>query len=302
MNFRQGVYKAKSISSFLRQWMQPLYERSKFRSEEYNFTFTYMWREILCFKATQQGGFLVQKSDNNRPAYLYPPGSGDVAPVIEAMAQDAKDCGHGFLLYCVLAEQKVLLELLFPGKFEFFPVRKYDDYIYDAQSLITLAGKKLHAKRNHINRFKAENPDWTYEDITIDNMPEVHRMSEEWSRLYTGENDKSLRDENHAIKHALNDFFALKLDGGLIRAGGRVVAFSMGDRLTDDTYLVHVEKAFADITGAYAIINQQFAERHCAGVQYVNREDDSGDEGLRKAKLSYQPVMRTEKYGARWKW
>lgn len=285
-----------------KQWMQPLYDKSKFRSEEYNFTFNYMWREILSFKVARMNGFLIQKSDNNRPAYLYPAGSGDVKPVIEAMVQDAKDCGHGFLFYTVLAEQKVLLELLFPGKFHFFPVDKYDDYIYESESLITLAGKKLHSKRNHINRFKMENPDWSYEPITAANMPEVILMSEEWCRRHACNADKSLRDENRAIQHAINDFFPLGLDGGLIRAGGEVVAFSMGDRLSHDTYLVHVEKAFSDITGAYAIINQQFTQHCGAQYQYINREDDSGDEGLRKAKMSYRPIMRTEKYAARWHW
>jgi len=102
------------------------------------------------------------------------------------------------------------------------------------------------------------------------------------------------------MRQALKDYFALGLDGGLIRAGGRVVAFSMGDRLNNDTYLVHLEKAFADVNGAYAIINQQFAEHNCKDYTYIDREDDSGDEGLRQAKLSYRPVMRTEKYTARW--
>ncbi len=289
------------ISLSDKSWMQPLYDRSGFRSEEYNFTFNYLWREILSYKVAEYGGFLVQKSDSSRPAYLYPAGSGDVVPVVEAMLQDSKDCGHGFAFYTVLAEQKALLETLFPDKFDFIPIQKYDDYIYTSESLITLAGKKLHAKRNHINRFKAENPDWSYEVITQDNMPEVILMSEEWCRINACNSQKSLREESHAMRHALNDFFALGLDGGLIRTGGKVVAFSMGDRLTSDTYLVHLEKAFTHVNGAYAIINQQFAQHNCQDYTYINREDDSGDEGLRKAKMSYRPIMRTEKYAARWR-
>ena len=280
-------------------WMQPIYEKSAFRSEEYNFTFTYMWREILSFKAAQLDGFLVQKSDNSRPAYLYPAGGGNVKPIIEAMIRDAGDCGHGFTFYTILAEQCKLLEVLFPGRFDFTPLPTYDDYIYDAKSLITLRGKKLHAKRNHINRFKALYPDWRYEPITPLNMPEVIAMSEEWCRVNACHASKSLRHESHALRHALNDFFGLGLDGGLIRVNGRIAAYSMGDRLTHDTYLVHVEKAFTDIHGAYAVINQQFSEHCAADYLFINREDDSGDEGLRKAKLSYYPAMRTEKYKAK---
>ena len=283
-------------------WMQPIYDESSFRSEEYNFTFTYMWRELLSFKVMEMGGFLVQKSDNDRPCYLFPPGSGNIKPVIQAMIADAQACGHGFLFYTVLAEQCKLLEVLFPDMFDFWPTTKYDDYIYNSQDLITLRGKKYHAKRNHINRFKALYPDWSYEPITPQNMPEVIAMSEEWQRRNSLNLSKSLMAESRALGYAIDDYFGLGLDGGLIRVGGKVVAFSMGDRLTSDTYLVHVEKAFTEIQGSYAIINQQFSE-HCASeYTYINREDDSGDEGLRKAKLSYYPVMRTEKYAARLRW
>jgi hypothetical protein len=92
------------------------------------------------------------------------------------------------------------------------------------------------------------------------------------------------------------------MDGGLIRADGKVVAFSIGEPLNHDTYLVHIEKAFSEIQGSYAIINQQFAFRNCQNFLYINREDDSGQPGLRKAKESYRPVFRAEKYAARLKW
>ena len=294
------MLKLQEITLGDKAWMQPLYEKSSFRSEEYNFTFTYMWREILSYKVMEMDGFLVLKSEKTRPSYLYPPGSGNVKPVIEATIEDAAACGHEFSFFTVLAEQKALLEVLFPDMFEFKPLTKYDDYIYDAQSLITLKGKKLHSKRNHINRFKTEHPDWSYEVITPQNMPEVIAMSRDWCRR-TMCSSKSLQHECQALDSALGDYFSLGMDGGLIRVGGQVIAFSMGDRLTHDTYLVHVEKAYTELHGAYAIINQQFAEHNCAGYTYINREDDSGDEGLRKAKLSYYPVMRTEKYAAKLK-
>jgi len=280
-----------------RDWIAPLYEKSSLRSEEYSFTFSYMWRNILGYRVTELDGFLVLKSERHG-SYLYPPGSGNVKPVIEAMMADAKACGHDFSFFTVLAEQRVLLETLFPGQFEYEPIPKYDDYIYDAQSLITLRGKKLHSKRNHINRFRAENPDWSYEPITPLNMPEVIAMSRKWCQVNMCES-RSLQHECQALDAALHDYFSLRMDGGLIRVKGEVAAFSMGDRLTHDTYLVHVEKAYAEIHGIYAIINQQFAEHNCSDYIYINREDDSGDEGLRKAKLSYYPVMMTEKYEAR---
>jgi len=278
-------------------WIQPIYDKASLRSMEYNFTYTYMWREHLSYKFAEMDGFLIQRSDTAR-GYLFPPGSGNVKPVIEAMIQDAKDRGYNFFFYTALAEQCKLLEVLFPDMFDFLPISKYNDYIYDAQSLITLTGKKYHAKRNYINRFKSLYPDWRYEPITAQNMPEVMAMSVDWCQR----NDhglKSMQRECRALNNILDDFFALGLDGGLIRAGEEVVAFSAGDKLTNDTYLVHLEKAYTEFHGAYAMINQQFAEHCAADYLYIDREDDEGNEGLRKAKLSYNPVMQIEKFAAK---
>ena len=98
------------------------------------------------------------------------------------------------------------------------------------------------------------------------------------------------------MESAIRHFNELGLSGGLIRAEGKVVAFSIGDPLNDDTFLVHFEKAFADVQGAYQMINQQFVQRNCMAYRYINREEDAGVKGLRHAKMSYNPVMLVEKY------
>lgn len=289
----------KKITLADRRWMQPLFAMSGFQSMEYSFTFSYIWQEIFCYTAARMGDYLVIKSmrEDYPPSYLFPAGSGDIAPVLQAIRQDAGNAEMVF--HTVLAESKALLETLHPGQYEFLPLTDYSDYIYEAEKLITLAGKKLHSKRNHINRFKENNPDWRYEPITPENLPEVIRMNEEWCRRNGCDDEKSLRQEADSVHVAVRELFDLGLDGGLIRAGGEVVAFSLGDRLNADTYLVHIEKAFGEIQGAYAIINQEFARHNCSEYRYINREDDSGQEGLRKAKQSYRPVYLLEKYGAK---
>jgi len=283
-----------------KEWIQPLLDMSGFQSEEYNFSFIYIWREVFDYQAARHGDRLLLKAGGKRPSYLFPAGSGDPVPAIEALKEDAQANGASLRFHTVLAEQVKLLETLYPGQFTFSPLTDFFDYIYDAQSLITLQGKKLHSKRNHINRFKEMNPDWTYEAITPENMPEVIAMSEEWCRVNECHSTQTGHDEACAVHRALTDFFSLGMDGGLVRTGGRVVAFSMGERLNADTYLVHIEKAFSEVQGAYTIINQEFAARHCEGYLYINREDDSGQPGLRKAKLSYRPVFQVEKYAAKY--
>jgi hypothetical protein len=194
-----------------------------------------------------------------------------------------------------------MLENFYPGKFEFFEYRDGADYIYETEKLSTLAGKKLAAKRNHINRFIENYPDWKYEQIDDNNIDEVFEMNRKWCSMAGCENEKSLQEEGCAVSEAFANFKALGLSGGLIRAKGEVVAFSMGDRLDNETFLVHIEKAFADIQGAYPIINREFVIHNCGGYKYVNREDDTGDEGLRRAKLSYRPCAILQKWNAEMK-
>ena len=171
--------------------------------------------------------------------------------------------------------------------------------------LAELGGKKLHAKRNHINRFVENNPTWTYEEITPATLPECLEMDKEWyRRSLQREGDaeeRDLGDEGIALRTAMEHYEELGLEGGLIRVYGEVVAFTIGDRLSADTYDVHFEKAYGELQGAYAMINREFARwvraRH-PEIRYLNREDDMGVEGLRKAKKSYYPDLMVEKHTA----
>ena len=129
-------------------------------------------------------------------------------------------------------------------------------------------------------------------------MPYAEAMHKEWCKLYGCGKNPSLKEESCAVSDAFCYFEELGLSGGMLSAGGAVVAFSIGDRLNKDTFLVHIEKAFPDIQGAYPMINKQFVIHNCENYRYVNREEDLGEEGLRKAKLSYQPYEILQKFGA----
>lgn len=266
---------------------------------EYNFTTQYIWKTIFNTKICTEDGFFYSVSGKDKPSFLFPAGNGDVAEALGKIDAYAKENNFELRFHSLTPAQKEVLEALYPGRFEFKYVRDMGDYIYDAESLRTLKGKKLAAKRNHINRFLENHPDWTYERITEENMPEIMEMHKLWCDLSGCEENESLQEETCAVLSALKDYEALKLDGGLIRTGGKVVAFSIGDRLNDATYLVHIEKAFADVQGAYPMINQQFVLNNADGYDFIDREDDAGDEGLRKAKLSYRPIEISEKYVAR---
>ena len=180
--------------------------------------------------------------------------------------------------------------------FQIERVRDMDNYVYLSEKLISLSGKKLHGKRNHINKFK-ELFQYEYRTLTTDNLDCIRLFLEEWYKK-KAESDPSILIEKTALENSLTHFEALELKGGMILVDGKVVAFSIGEQLNEDTALIHFEKADTDYQGGYPMINQQFVQHEWSHLTYINREDDMGIEGLRKAKLSYQPDMMVEMYSA----
>jgi hypothetical protein len=214
---------------------------------------------------------------------------------MEALLQDAAERGVTIRLRGLSKTSKEKLEHVFPNKFDFIILRDVADYIYTVKELSELAGRKFQAKRNLVSRF-IKNYNWSYEAITAQNITECAEMSREWCRMNRCEENSSMGMENSVAIKMLNRFFALELKGGLLRVDGKVVAFTIGEPLTNDTFIVHIEKAFINYQGAYQTINQQFIRHNAMDFVYVNREDDAGDSGLRKAKESYHPVFMQEKY------
>ena len=200
-----------------------------------------------------------------------------------------------FRLYNVTPEHFDQMEKWFPGRFQIEYVRDVADYVYETEKLATLAGKKLHGKRNHINRFKALYPDWSYEKMDDGNVEECFQMALKWRNQNGCDDDAEKNAEMCVTLNSLRLYKELGLRGGILRVNGEIAAFSMGEPLCSDTFVVHIEKAFAEIEGAYPMINQQFVQHECMDYTYVNREDDAGSEGLRKAKLSYRPAFMVEK-------
>ena len=290
-------------------WIDPLLAQSDWRGCEYNFTNLFCWKDAYCHEAARLGdSLLVRLCGALGCSFLYPAGGGDRKDAILALKEEAGRRGEPLRLVCLTQGQVEELEGLFPGRFTFTADRDGYDYLYDIDRLADLGGKKLHAKRNHIHRFEENNPSWVYEEITPATLAECLEMDREWYRRSMVREGKAeeedLGNEGVALRLALAHYDELGLEGGLIRVYGEVVAFTIGDMLSSDTYDVHFEKAYGELQGAYAAINQQFARwvrEHHPQVRYLNREDDMGVEGLRKAKESYYPDRMVEKHSAVWR-
>jgi len=282
-----------------KKWMEPLLSTANLRGGHQNFTNIFAWSEIYNYRVAQVNGYLVLKGIlNDSPFYFYPAGSGDIKIVFEIMKKDAASCGHEFVLAGVSPENMAVINRMFPEQFEYKEMRDSFDYVYLLSNLVTLSGNKLNAKRNHINRFKRENHDWNFEQISLENLSECWEMNQQWCKNNSGHADL-IANESCAVRRCFNHFVELGLEGGLIRVEGRVIAFTMGEKLISDTYIIHIEKALSEIEGSYQMINREFAafvQKIYPQLVYVNREEDMGFEGLRKAKLSYHPAKMEEKY------
>lgn len=173
--------------------------------------------------------------------------------------------------------------------------RSMFDYVYGAEELCFLKGKKLHAKRNHINQFQS-NYKYSYISITSDMLAECMEVYCNW--MDHKDTDPVAVQEKLAIECVISNMEALGIVGGGIRIEDKLVAFTLGERIREDMALIYIEKADSDVIGLYSMINQQFVEHEWQDVKFINREEDMGLEGLRRAKLSYQPVELVEKFDA----
>jgi uncharacterized protein len=197
------------------------------------------------------------------------------------------------------ADSRLAEELRAFPNLESEPIRDHFDYIYRSEDLSNLAGRKYHAKRNHVNRF-LRTRSLEYRPLTDEYISRCLELTESWCELKHCVEDQSLLGEWEGLREALTHFRELQLHGGMILLGGKVEAVSLGELLNRDTAVIHIEKANPEIDGLYAVINQQFAQVLQAEATWINREQDLGEAGLRKAKLSYFPDHLVEKFKLRW--
>lgn len=272
------------------------FHKSPSRSCERTFVNAYLWSRHYKVKYAVIEDALVFRSEDNGLSFSYPAGDPEnVKRAVDYLAEYCKEKECPLVFYNVTPEMFTQLEKWHPGRFTVEYDRDIADYVYETEKLATLAGKKLHGKRNHINKFKNLYPDWNYEKLSDDNVEECFQMALKWRNQNGCEDDPEKNSEMCVTLNSLRLYKELELTGGVLKAGGKIVAFTIGEPLCDDTFVVHIEKAFADVDGAYPMINQQFVQHECMGYKYVNREEDTGAEGLRKAKLSYRPAFLEEK-------
>ena len=272
--------------------------KSPRRNCDLSFSNLCSWRFLYNTQYAILDGFLILKFwAEDKLVYMMPIGNGDLKKVLDAMIEDSKYEKEQFCMLGVCSGMCEELKEIMPDRFHFEADRDYTDYLYLRTDLATLAGKKFQSKRNHVNKFR-KTYNYKYVPLTPDRIPECMELEAEWCKMNNCNQHEGTGNERRALIYALQNFDALGLTGGILHVDGKIAAFTFGMPINEDTFGVHVEKADTRIDGAYAMINYEFANHIPEQYTYLNREEDLGIEGLRKAKLSYQPTILLEKYMA----
>lgn len=264
-------------------------------TSEWTFTNLFMWRRhYRPHWAEDQGCLLMVFRPKDGPPYGLPPvGKGEKEKGLALLCGEIAKVSEEIRI-CRVAEDFVTAHVD-PSLYACLPDRDNSDYVYLTRDLIRLSGNKYHRKKNHLNQF-VKRYDFEYRPLDINLVECVLDMQEAWCQMRECMADPDLLAEDYAIHEALTHFGELSYRGGAILIEGRVEAFSLGEALNEDTAVIHIEKANPLINGLYTAINQIFCREAWSSYTYINREQDKGVEGLRKAKESYYPHHMVNKY------
>ena len=289
----------KEISLRDRNRIRKLLLAENSQTAEYTFGTLYCWAETYPVLVCEYENRLLIKSAYSENAFYYPVGFGELRPAIDKILELSEKPQ----LYFLTEGQKQRLETEYPSCFTFREERNFAEYIYKVGKLSTYSGQSLHGKRNHCNQFAAAHK-WRFVPLTQELIPVCSEMLEKWMVENIERLDKSIADEYVALKRAIDTYDVLELDGGVLFADGCAAGFSLGEMVNQNTFVVHFEKAYPNMPGAYSMVCREMTrsmmEKYPALV-YINREEDMGLDLLRYSKLSYHPEYLLKEYTATWK-
>lgn len=279
-----------------KKWINELLKKSDFRGCEYSFANNMAWRRLSDSLITRYKDFyLIGSIDTDEPFFTYPAGEGDVFELVSKLEDFVTKRGHKLVICSLTRENLEIFKEKYGDRITVEADEGHFDYIYNAEDLKLMAGKKFHGKRNHIKRFK-ENHNWEFVELTEECFDRCIEFAVNSYNASEGYDDFSAVCEQYAIHKFFEYYDELELKGGVLLADGEMVGFTIGEKLNSDTFVVHIEKAVGSVQGAYPTLCNEFAKTLGDDVKYINREEDLGIEGLRKSKRSYNPAFLLEKY------
>jgi len=264
---------------------------------EASFANIFIWQKAMNIRMATDDLAMYFHLSSKETSFLLPPLLEDCHTCIDEPMRRCEafleNRGEKFLMKGVTAPLKERIERDCPGRYMMAEDRANFEYVYNAEDLCTLEGKKYHAKRNHINKLLASHS-FEYRAYTAEDYDACMSLYDAWLEGKGGITP-SYQNEKWATEEALKNLDVLGLKCGMLYVDGVLEGFSVGEKF-GDMAIIHIEKANPDLQGAYPLINREFARHEWSRVKYINREEDMGLEGLRKAKLSYYPAFFVEKY------
>lgn len=278
-------------------YFKQFYDYSEAFGCDVNLLNAYLWRNEYNIKFTVFEDTLIKayfNDDETVWGYCMPTGK-NVKQALVQILTDAQQRGQKAHIVMLTNAQRAMLESTFPSAFEYVRSPENQDYIYLTKDLVMLAGKKFHAKRNHISKFYRTYTDTRFETIDDSNEQDALQVVRDWCEE-NGYNPKGY-EELAVIEEALEMRRDYGLSGAVLYVDNKPVAMTLGSQISEKVYDVNFEKALREYDGVYAVINNEFAKT-LTKYEYINREEDMGIEGLRKSKLSYNPIMILDRFNA----
>lgn len=263
---------------------------------------TYLWRApFRCHYAMAAGCLLLRVEYDGSVGFTCPLGSGDREETFRLLETYCREQGLPLRFAPVSPADTEALRRRY-GAITVHTSRDYADYLYRYEDLATFAGRRYSGHRNHINQFTKGWPDWAYRPLTRQDVPAVKAFLLEHNRRKAQTQPlapSEITEEAGCLDllDAMHDFneAGVPMTGGLLTVDGQIVAFSIGEPVGDTLY-VHVEKGDTRYHGVYQMMVREYAAHNGgADILYINREDDAGDEGLRRSKLAYRPCEILQK-------
>ena len=281
-----------AVSAFIRA--QPR------QQSELTFTNLFIWRNAYQLQLSEIRDALAVFSWRADPedSFLFPPlGDGADAAVVRQCLDHMRASGHAAVMARATHDDIARLGVT-EAEFVIEADRDNWDYVYLVEDLIRLTGNRYHRKRNHLEQFQSSYQ-FAYRPLAPRLAAACQELQDKWCDEKHCDLVATLRAESSAVKAVLGNFEMLGVTGGCIEIDGKIEAFTLGELLNPKTVVIHIEKANATFHGLYQMMNQQFLEHEWQHIKYVNREQDLGIEGLRRAKESYYPHHMVEKFTLR---
>lgn len=288
----------KTIDSSDIPLIKPYLMTQPYRSCDYTVNTIFMWKDYFHYRYSIDHECLVIQgtSHEGNNVFAFPIGRCQIEETLRSIQECCRQNKQPLRFMTVPAAGVEILKKVFQiENLIINPVRKWFDYVYLASELAELKGNKNATHRNKVNKFMRFYPNYQFKKIQNEqDIVLVKAFVERFNEQY-GNHSETGEYEVEQLQKVLDNFFTLGFLGAYLIVNEEVVAMTYGD-IIDDTLYVHVEKAMRHVEGSYAMINKLFVQANIDQIQYVNREDDVDDPGLRYAKESYHPFMMIEKF------